>query len=190
MPGSRPRWQSGGGIVAQVEALRDLLRSAPSGTALDLVISPIALDQLERAADGYERSDGTEVARDAPAPRAAQETLERIREIAASPQARLHAMPFAAPRLPALLTSGLASHLDAQWRLGDETFERIVGERPDPTVARPPGLALDQASIDAMAAHGADHDPRWRRLGRAATPGQRLRATPCVHALPLHRVAT
>ena len=85
-----------------------------------------------------------------------QETLERIREIAASPLARLHAMPFAAPRLPALLTSGLASHLDAHWRLGDETFERIVGERPDPTVARPPGLALDQASIDAMAAHGAD----------------------------------
>jgi hypothetical protein len=144
------------GIVAQVEALRDLLRDAPSGTALDLVISPIALDQLERAADGYERSDRTEVASNAPAPLAAQETLERIREIAASPQARLHAMPFAAPRLPALLASGLASHLDAQWRLGDETFERIVGERPDPMVARPPGLAFDQASIDAMAAHGAD----------------------------------
>ncbi len=146
---------SGDGIVAQVEALRDLLRGAPSGTLLDLVVSPIALDQLERAADGYERSDGTAVASDAAAPRAARDTLARIQEIAASPQARLHAMPYAAPRLPALLTPGLASHLEAQWRLGDETFERIVGERPDPTVARPPGLAFDQASIDAMAAHGA-----------------------------------
>jgi hypothetical protein len=146
---------SGGGIVAQVEALLDRLRSETPGTALDLVVSPVALDQLERAADGYERSDGTSVPSDAPAPQAARETLARIEEIAASPQARLHAMPFAAPRLPALLSSGLATHLDAQWRLGDETFERILGEQPDPTVARPPGLALDQASIDAMASRGA-----------------------------------
>jgi len=146
---------SGGGIVAQVEALRDLLQRETPRTAMDLVISPVALDQLERAADGYERSDGTSVPSDAPAPQAARETLARIEEIAASAQARLHAMPFAAPRLPALLSSGLATHLDAQWRLGDETFERILGELPDPTVARPPGLALDQGSIDAMATHGA-----------------------------------
>jgi hypothetical protein len=92
---------------------------------------------------------------DAPAPQAARETLTRIEEIIASPQVRVHAMPFAAPRLPALLSSGLAAHLDAQWRLGDATFERILGEQPDTTVARPPGLALDQASIDAMAARGA-----------------------------------
>ena len=39
--------------------------------------------------------------------------------------------------------------------MGDETFERILGERPDPTVARPPGLAFDQASVDAMEARGA-----------------------------------
>jgi hypothetical protein len=146
---------SGGGIVSQVEALHDLLRADRSGIALDLIVSPVALDQLERAAAGYERSDGTSVPSDAPAPQAARETLTRIQEIAASPRARLHAMPFAAPRLPALLSSGLATHLDAQWRLGDETFERILGEQPDPTVARPPGLALDQASIDAMATHGA-----------------------------------
>jgi hypothetical protein len=146
---------SGGGIVAQVEALHDRLRTDASGTTLDLVISPIALDQLEQAADGYERSDGTSVPSDAPAPQAARETLTRIEEIAASAHVRLHAMPYAAPRLPALLSSGLATHLEAQWRLGDETFERILGEQPDPAVARPPGLALDQASIDAMATHGA-----------------------------------
>ena len=146
---------SGGGIVAQVEALHDLLQGDPPGTELDLIISPVALDQLEQAADGYERSDGTSVPSDAPAPRAARETLTRIEEIAGSAHARLHAMPFAAPRLPALLSAGLETHLDAQWRLGDETFELILGERPDATVARPPGLAFDQASVDAMAARGA-----------------------------------
>jgi hypothetical protein len=64
-------------------------------------------------------------------------------------------MPFAAPRLPALLASGLGTHLEDHWRLGDETFERLLGERPDPTVARPPGLAFDQASVDALYARGA-----------------------------------
>jgi hypothetical protein len=146
---------SGGGIVAQVEAIHDLLRVASSEAALDLIVAPVALDQLQRAADGYERSDGTSVPADAPAARAASDTLERLREIATFPQARLHAMPFAAPRLPALLAAGLPRQLDAQWRLGDETFERLLGEPPDPTVARPPGLAFDQPSIDAMAARGA-----------------------------------
>jgi hypothetical protein len=146
--------ESGTGIVAQVEALRDLLQSASPAAAVDVIVSPVALDQLERAADGYQRADGTTVPSDDPAPLAAAGTLERLREIAASPLARLHAMPFAAPRLPALLSTGLESHLDAHWRVGDELFERILGERPDPTVARPPGLALDQASVDAMAARG------------------------------------
>jgi hypothetical protein len=146
--------ESGGGIVAQVEALWDLLQAPSASDTVDLIVSPVALDQLERAADGYRRADGTTVPSSDPAPLAAAATLERLREIAASPLARLHAMPFAAPRLPALLSAGLNSHLDAHWRVGDETFERILGERPDPTVARPPGLAFDQASVDAMEARG------------------------------------
>jgi hypothetical protein len=64
-------------------------------------------------------------------------------------------MPFAAPRLPALLASGLKSHLETHWRLGDETFERVLGEQPDRRVARPPGLSFDQPSVNAMAARGA-----------------------------------
>jgi hypothetical protein len=153
-PGFESMLESGGGIVAQVEALWDLLQGASAGAAVDLIVSPVALDQLERAADGYERADGTTARSDDAAPLAAAATLERLREIAVSPLARLHAMPFAAPRLPALLAAGLDTHLDAQWRVGDETFERILGERPDPTVARPPGLAFDQASVDAMEARG------------------------------------
>jgi hypothetical protein len=143
------------GIVAQVEAIRDLLRQAPSGTALDLIVSPVALDQLQRAAEGYERSDGTSVPADADAPLAAAETLASMEEIARSPQARLHAMPFAAPRLPALLSSPVRADLEAQWEVGDEIFERILREPPDPTVARPPALSFDQESVDVMVARGA-----------------------------------
>jgi hypothetical protein len=153
-PGFEEVLGSRGGVVAQVEAIADLFRVSPSEAAVDVVISPAALDQLRQAADGYVRSDGTSVPEDAPGPLAAQETLDRLIEIADDPAARLHAMPFAAPRLPALLSSGLRAHLDAQWRMGDELFERILAERPDPTVARPPGLVFDQDSADVLEARG------------------------------------
>jgi hypothetical protein len=152
-PGFEAVLQSRGGVVAQVDAIAHLLRTDP-GTPVDVVISPAALDQLRQARDGYERSDGTSVAADAPAPRAADETLANLVEIAGDPSARLHAMPFAAPRLPALLSPGLRAHLEAQWQMGDEAFQRILGERPDPAVARPPGLAFDQASVDLLEARG------------------------------------
>lgn len=152
-PGFEDELEAGEGVVAQVGAILERLRAA-SGTAVDLSVSPVALDQLDQAADGYERSDGTFVPRDAAAPRAAAETLAQLEEIATFPEVRLHAMPFAAPRLPALLAAGLRTHLETHWRLGEEAFERLLGERPDPTVARPPGLAFDQASVDALAARG------------------------------------
>jgi hypothetical protein len=154
-PGFEEVLGSHGGVVAQVEAIADLLRVSSSEAAVDVVISPAALDQLRQAADGYMRSDGTSVPEDAPGPLAAKETLDRLNEIADNPAARLHAMPFAAPRLPALLSSGLRAHLDAQWRMGDEMFERILDERPDSTIARPPGLAFDQDSVDLLEARGA-----------------------------------
>jgi hypothetical protein len=153
-PGFEEMLQSRGGVVAQVDAIDQVLRTGRSGTPIDLVISPTALDQLRQARDGYERSDGTSVPADAVAARVADETLERLVEIARDPGARLHAMPFAAPRLPALLSAGLRTHLDAQWRMGDETFERILGERPDASVARPPGLAFDEASVDLLQSRG------------------------------------
>jgi hypothetical protein len=142
------------GIVAQVASLEELVREADGRTAFDVVVSPVALDQLRRIENGYQREDGERVPEGAPVPSAAAETLERLRTIAADPRVRLHAMPFAAPRLPTMLTSGLRTHVDAQWRLGDETFERLLGEAPDAAVARPPGLEFDQASVDALFARG------------------------------------
>ncbi len=146
--------EAGGGIVAQVQAIADLLAQPRSRAAFDLIVSPAALDQLRQAADGYERSDGQVVAESEVVPRTSAETLNRLRAIVASPRVRVHAMPFAAPRLPALLSPGLRTHLEEQWRLGDETFERILEERPDPAVARPPGLVFDQESVDSLSARG------------------------------------
>ena len=145
---------SGGGLVSQVEAVADLLRS-PTAQTIDLVVSPAALDQLRMASDGYAEPSGDEVPADAPGPLAAAETLERLAAIAEDPRVRIHAMPFAAPRLPALLSGGLGTHLEAQWRLGNDLFERVLGELPDPTVARPPGVSFDARAVEHLEAHGA-----------------------------------
>lgn len=153
-PGFEAALGSHSGVVAQVEALAALSRASPSGAPIDVIVSPATLDQLRQAEDGYVRSDGTTVPADAPAPEAAAETLDRLREIANAPGSRLHAMPFAAPRLPALQSPSLRAHLEQQWSMGDQTFEQILGEQPDPTVARPPGLAFDQGSVDLLAARG------------------------------------
>ena len=153
-PGFAEELASDGSLVSQVEAIADLLRSS-SDLAIDLVIAPAALDQLRLAADGYVEAGEEDVPADAPAPRAAAETLERLVAIAEDPRVRLHAMPFAAPRLPALLSGGLETHLHAQWEMGNALFERILGERPDPTVVRPPGVAIDERSVVHLQANGA-----------------------------------
>jgi hypothetical protein len=147
-----------GGIAAQVNALADIVADARvSDRALpvvDLVVAPAALDQLDQASDGYRRSDGADVSDVARPAVVAAETLRRLRELATSPEVRFYATPFAAPRLSSLLTPTLQPHLVEQWRLGDETFERLLGEPPAPGLARPPGLALDDASLDALADRG------------------------------------
>lgn len=149
-PGFEEMLDSGSGVVAQVDAIAQLLRTDRSGTPVDVLVSPAALDQLRQAEAGYERRDGTSVSSDGSAPNAAAQTLEKLVEIARDPRARFYAMPFAAPRLPALLSAGLRMHLQAQWQMGEEMFERILGEPPERTVARPPGLAFDQASVDLL----------------------------------------
>ena len=147
--------ETGSGVVAQVRALAGLVERPKQAPPIDLVVAPATLEQLEQAADGYRRADGTEVPADTRTAAVAAETLGLLRTIAESPDARLSATPFAAPRLPALLSSVLASQLDEQWSTGDATFERLLGQPPDRSIARPPGLALDDASLEALDGRGA-----------------------------------
>jgi hypothetical protein len=63
-------------------------------------------------------------------------------------------MPFAAPTVPSLLASGLASDLVAQVARGRDTVKSILGVEPASTVTRPPLGALDDATVQALAALG------------------------------------
>jgi hypothetical protein len=147
-----------GGIAAQVDALAEIVADARISDQplpiVDLVVAPATLEQLEQASDGYQRADGTTVSDGAKPALVAAETLRQLRELATSPEVRFYATPFAAPRLPSLLSPALRPHLTEQWQLGNETFERLLGEAPAPGVARPPGLALDEAALDAFADQG------------------------------------
>ena len=108
-------------------------------------------------------------------PTAADDTLDHLVAIVEDPRVRLHAMPFAAPRLPALLSGGLATHLQAQWQMGDELVERMLGEGPTlRSRARPASPSTSGRSSTSCSSAG-DDDARRRRLRRPAA-AERLRS--------------
>lgn len=142
----------GGTLEAEVAALQ---RMADGLSPVELVIQPASLDQLQRMSDGYERADGTTVASGTAAAADAATLLTELRLIVASPAVGVIALPFATPTVPSLLASGLGGDLAVQTASGRNTVRSILGVEPTATVARPPGGALDDAAVAALAALGA-----------------------------------
>jgi len=85
----------------------------------------------------------------------ASDVLETLRAVAASEIVEFSALPYAAPNLPALLRSSLARDVDDQVDLGTDVFTDVLGVPPSTTVARAPGGALDQATIEQLSVQGA-----------------------------------
>jgi hypothetical protein len=144
----------GGSLGAQSAALARLAQARSLRADFDVVIEPSLLDQLDQMAAGYERADGSTVASDqAPATDAAT-VLASLQGTAAGSTVQISAMPFSGPLLPSLLSGGLAEDLQAQRTLGDATVEGILARAPVTAVERPPGGALDEASLDDLTARG------------------------------------
>lgn len=144
-----------GGLAQQVGAIMDSIVRARDVDPFDLVITPAVLDELERMADGYERADGEIVAADESPATDAAALLASLREIAADPDVGILATPFAAPLLPSLVSGGLAPDLERQRAAGDATIEARLGVTPESSTARPPGGALDGASLSWLTDVGA-----------------------------------
>lgn len=143
-----------GGLAQQVGAIRTSIVGAEEPVVLDLVVVPAVLEQLERMADGYERVTGEVVSADEPPATHAAALLRSLREIAADPDIRVVATPFAAPLLPSLLSGGLATDLERHRTLGDATIEARLAITPESTTARPPAGDLDDASLSWLAGLG------------------------------------
>jgi hypothetical protein len=146
----------GGWLASELPALV-ALADDPSAPQVDVVVSPLLLNQLVRMRDGYSVIDhGT--TREVPAGRggatAAAQVITDLRRIAAGDGVELSALPFSAPSLPALAAGGLSHDLATQLQRGRDVLEAVLAATPNASILSPPGSAIDRASLDELASQG------------------------------------
>jgi hypothetical protein len=186
--------EPGGVLAAQIQALLQLSSDATL-PPVDVAISPVLLDQLDRMRGGYvvtaEEAERVVAAGEGGAQLATQ-ALEDLRTIARSPHIRISALPFSSPELPALLSGGLARDVDVQIARGRELVGGLLEAVPIPTVLRPPGAAIDEptlehlsgTSISTLVAGPATVEPSPQPLGFAGPPTAALGDTGLTAIVP------
>ncbi len=143
-----------GSLGAEVSAVARLARGQQV-SPVDLVVQPSLLDELSRMADGYERADGSRVPQGEGGAAHADSLLTELRQAVTSPLIHVTALPYSAPTIPSLLSSGLSADLAAQQAAGLAMVQQVLGMDSSTTVVRPPGGALDDTAVSALAALGA-----------------------------------
>jgi hypothetical protein len=142
----------GGRVDAAVTALERT--TAP----VDLVVSPVLLDELARMARGYrvlgEDGKPTEVPKGTGASADAARVLGGLRQLAGRPGTELVAQPLGDPSLPALSAGGLLDGLSFLTARGRDVARTLLQANPSTTVARPPLSRLDGASLSRLAQLG------------------------------------
>ncbi|MBA3690773.1 MAG: hypothetical protein H0W82_05100, partial [Actinobacteria bacterium] len=141
----------GGRIAEQVASLRLL---AEAHVAVNVVLSPVLVDTLQRMAKGY-HVGGRQVTAGHGGAVAAQEILDSLRVSVNAPRSQVSVYPFAAPELPSLLRGGLGRDLDLQIDRGRDLVGSALGLVASSTVARAPADQLDDNAIQRLAADGA-----------------------------------
>jgi hypothetical protein len=145
-----------GRLAAQVRALVELA-TLPPQPAVDVAISPVLLRQLEMMRDGYEVLDADEireVAADEGGAALAEQALRDLQTMAQAPNVRVSALPFSAPELPSLVAEGLSRDLSVQLERGREVVAESLDTTPVSGILRPPGAAIDDATVRELSAAG------------------------------------
>jgi len=145
----------GGRLNGEIRSLLEL--AAAPAAAVDVAIAPVLLTQLGRMADGYEVADGGEVRQVPPAEGGAalaRQALGDLRTIAAAPNIEVTALPFSAPEIPSLYGGGLGRDVGVQLQHGRDVASTLIGAEIPETILRPPGAALDDPTLRALAADG------------------------------------
>jgi len=146
----------GGRLAGEIRALLAMTEDRAQ-TPLDVAVSPVLLADLARMRAGYAVIDAgkrRQVKEGTGGAAAAAKAIADLRQIVGAPEVELSALPFAAPNLPSLLSGGLSPDLTTQLQQGRDSVDTILGRQPDPALLRPPGSALDLASLDHLAARG------------------------------------
>jgi hypothetical protein len=145
-----------GRLNAQIRALVGLAAD-PTTPAVDVAVAPTLLVQLDRMSRGYRVATTTGV-REVPAGEGgsalALQAIDALREIAASPNVLVTALPYASPEFPSLLTGGLGRDVPTQIDRGREVVGELLRTSPATTIVRPPGAALDDQTIEALPQFG------------------------------------
>lgn len=146
----------GGRLAGEIRALLDMTQGRAQ-TPVDIAVSPVLLADLAQMRAGYTVIDAGErrqVKEGTGGAAAAAKAIADLRQIVGAPEVELSALPFAAPNLPSLSSGGLSPDFTTQLQRGRDSVDSILGRKPDPGLLRPPGSALDPASLDQLAAHG------------------------------------
>jgi hypothetical protein len=177
----------GGRLAGAIRALLAMTED-PTQTPVHVVVSPVLLADLARMRAGYtviDEGQRRQVKEGSGGAAAAAMAIADLRQVVAAPEVELSALPFAVPNLPSLTSGGLSSDLGEQIQRGRDSVETILGRRPDPGLLRPPGSALDPASLDHIAADGVrvlivdptSVPPESQPLGFAPPPMTSLRTS-------------
>jgi hypothetical protein len=147
-----------GRLQQEVAALTSLA-TAKRPVPLDVVIAPLLLQQLDQLSRGYavQGNDGIgHVKQGQGDARAAAELLARLRELVRAPTVEVSATPYASPNVPGLVAAGLQDDLGRQISVGRDVVSRVLGVQPNPSLFRPLGSFLDQASLVRLSRLGYD----------------------------------
>ncbi len=149
---------AGGRLNGQIRSLLEVVED-PAATPVDVAISPVLLTQLGRMRDGYTVDDDgavREVAAGQGGATLAGQAIEDLQTIAADPNVVISSLPFSTPELPALFGGGLQGDARTQLERGRDVTSVFVQEPTVDTVFRPPGAALDDATLRALPVSGIE----------------------------------
>jgi len=162
-----------GRLTAMANALSGL-----ASRQVDVVVSSVLVDQLQRMAQGYRILDpngtlrivpkGSDGAADAAA------LLETLRAVAGHQRTELVATPLEDPSLPALFRAGLAPEVPALVERGRATVADALARPPTQGVVRPFRSELDPATLPLLAEAGT----RAVLLDPGFVPAQKFESPP------------
>jgi hypothetical protein len=155
LPGTLESDIAPSGRLAEMAAALDGLGSRQ----VDVVVSSVLVDQLERMAQGYRILDAAGTVRTVPSGQGgaadAAALLRTLRAVAGRQGAELMATPLQDPSLPALFRGGLGTELPTLIDRGRTLVGTALGRSPTSDVVRPFRSELDPATLPLLSGMGA-----------------------------------
>lgn len=116
-------------VRTEAEQLAEVVAAHPA-LKLSLAISPLMLEEWQRAADGYETSgpEGIkEFPESSPGATASRRVLDRVRTLLGGGRVTMLDVPYAEPDIAGLAAIDALDDLDGQWSMTDSVVKSALG---------------------------------------------------------------